>query len=82
MAAGVTPIRFRDFASGTAIGILPKIALTAFAGNSVVQALRGGGIQHVAVLVLAAAGWLLTAWFARIWLKRREAAANDEGEVE
>ena len=32
MAAGVTPMRLRDFAAGTALGIIPKIALTAFAG--------------------------------------------------
>ena len=39
-------MRFRDFVGGTAVGIIPKIALTAFAGNSMVQVLRGGGLQH------------------------------------
>jgi uncharacterized membrane protein YdjX (TVP38/TMEM64 family) len=33
MAAGVTPMRARDFVAGTGIGIVPKIALTAFAGR-------------------------------------------------
>ena len=33
MAAGVTPMKVRDFVAGTAIGIIPKIALTAFAGG-------------------------------------------------
>ena len=46
MAAGVTPMKLRDFAAGTAIGIVPKIALTAFAGNSIVQAMKGGGKQQ------------------------------------
>src|SRR5215472_2455024 len=41
MAAGVTPMRLVDFAAGTAIGIVPKIALTAFAGGSIARALRG-----------------------------------------
>lgn len=76
MAAGVTPMRFAHFAGGTALGIVPKIALTAFAGNTVVLAMRDGGLRHVAMLVLAAAVWLAFAWFARIWLKRREAAAE------
>lgn len=78
MAAGVTPMRLRDFVGGTAIGIIPKIALTAFAGNSIVQALRGGGLQHVALLLVAAAIWLVAGWYARIWLKRREEAAEQE----
>jgi uncharacterized membrane protein YdjX (TVP38/TMEM64 family) len=78
MAAGVTPMRFRDFLIGTAIGIIPKIALTAFAGNSALQAIRGGGAQHIVLLVIAAAVWLAAGWFARIWLKRREAAAEAE----
>jgi len=79
MAAGVTPMRVRHFLAGTAIGIIPKIALTAFAGNSIVQALRGGGVQHVLLLLLAAAIWLTAGWFARLWLKRREDAAEAEG---
>jgi len=76
MAAGVTPMRLRHFLAGTAIGIIPKIALTAFAGNSIVQAIRGGGVQHIALLLLAALVWLVAGWFARIWLKKREDAAE------
>ena len=82
MAAGVTPMRFRDFLAGTAIGIVPKIALTAFAGNSIVQALRGGGAQHVVMLLLAALVWLIAGWYARIWLKRREEAAEADSGAE
>ncbi|ALL13842.1 TVP38/TMEM64 family protein [Caulobacter henricii] len=73
MAAGVTPMRLRDFAAGTAIGIIPKIGLTAFAGNSIVQAMRGGGQQHIVLLVLAIAVWIVAGLIARAWLKRREA---------
>ena len=78
MAAGVTPMRFRDFLAGTGIGIIPKIALTAFAGNSIVQAMRGGGMQHIVLLLLAALVWLVAGWYARIWLKKREDAAERE----
>jgi uncharacterized membrane protein YdjX (TVP38/TMEM64 family) len=76
MAAGVTPMRFRDFVLGTALGIIPKIALTAFAGNSIVQAMKGGGGQSLILLALAAVVWLVTGLIARAWMKRRE-AGND-----
>ena len=72
MAAGVTPMRHREFAAGTAIGIIPKIVLTAFAGNSALAAFKGGGIEHYAVLVAIAALWIGMGWLARNWLKRRE----------
>jgi uncharacterized membrane protein YdjX (TVP38/TMEM64 family) len=78
MAAGVTPMRVFDFAAGTAVGIVPKIALTAFAGNSIVQALKGGGLRHVAWLVAIVAVWIAIGWFARRWLKSREDQASKE----
>ncbi|HEX6859900.1 MAG TPA: TVP38/TMEM64 family protein [Caulobacteraceae bacterium] len=82
MAAGVTPMRFRDFLAGTGIGIVPKIALTAFAGNSILQVVGGHGAQHVPLLIGAALIWLVAGWYARIWLKRREEAAEADSEGE
>jgi uncharacterized membrane protein YdjX (TVP38/TMEM64 family) len=79
MAAGVTPMRLRDFAAGTAVGIVPKIALTAFAGNSIVQAMKGGGKQHIVMIVLAVVIWLGMGLLSRAWLKRRESAEEAEG---
>ena len=76
MAAGVTPMKLRDFAAGTAVGIIPKIALTAFAGNSIVQALKGGGQRHIVMLVIAVAVWIVAGLIARNWLKTREDAAE------
>lgn len=79
MAAGVTPMRMRDFAAGTALGIVPKIALTAFAGNSIIQVLKGeGGRQHIALIAAIGALWLVIGWYARKWLKAREAAVANE----
>ena len=72
MAAGVTPMRVFDFAAGTALGIVPKIALTAFAGSSIVQALKGGGVHHIAWLVAMVVVWIAVGWYARRWLKSRE----------
>jgi uncharacterized membrane protein YdjX (TVP38/TMEM64 family) len=74
MAAGVTPMKLRDFTAGTAVGIVPKIALTAFAGNSIVQALKGGGQRHIVMLVIAVVVWIVAGLIARAWLKKREAA--------
>ena len=72
MAAGVTPMRARDFVAGTGLGIVPKIALTAFAGASIVQLMRGEIGRHWVELAAVAAIWLAMGWFARRWLRRRE----------
>jgi len=72
MAAGVTPMRVAQFAAGTAIGIVPKIALTAFAGNSIVQVMKGRGGRDALILGAVAGVWLVIGWFARRWLKSRE----------
>ncbi len=74
MAAGVTPMRVVDFAAGTAIGIIPKIALTAFAGNSIIRLMRGEVGKDALLLVVVAAVWIAIGWVARIWLKKREQA--------
>jgi len=55
-----------------------KILLTAFAGNSVVRAFNGGGFGAFALLALAAAIWIGSAFFARRWLKDSEAAVADK----
>jgi len=82
MAAGVTPMRVVDFVAGTGLGIIPKIALTAFAGNSLARVLRGqGSPAHILGLVAVAALWLAIGWYARRWLKAREAAAAKEGDA-
>jgi uncharacterized membrane protein YdjX (TVP38/TMEM64 family) len=73
MAAAVAGVRRGDFAAGTAIGIVPKIALTAFAGGSLTAILNGGGGWMLAGLALAAIVWAGAVLLARRWLKSREA---------
>ena len=73
MAAGVTRMRLWAFTLGTGIGIVPKIVLTAFAGNAAIQAMNGGGGKHVLTLAVIAAIWIAAGWGARLWLKAREA---------
>ncbi len=72
MAAGVTPMRLVDFAAGTAVGIVPKIALTAFAGNSIARVMRGDLGRDLLWLVLVVAAWIGLGWAARAWLRSRE----------
>ena len=73
MAAGVTPMRALDFALGTAIGIVPKIALTAFAGASIARAMRGELGRDALWLVVVVAAWIAIGWAARLWLRSRTA---------
>lgn len=82
MAAGVTPMRLLHFFGGTALGIIPKIGVTAFAGNSIAQAMKGGGLGHIGLLAAIALGWVVMGWFARRWLKSREAAAESKAAPE
>jgi uncharacterized membrane protein YdjX (TVP38/TMEM64 family) len=71
MAAGVTTIGLGDFVAGTAVGILPKIAMTALAGGSIARLLSGqDGEVAIALLVLAAALWFLASVAARRWMRR------------
>ena len=79
MAAGITPMRLLHFVAGTAIGIVPKIALTAFSGEAVLQVLHGrGDTWHWLMLALAAALWAGAALAARAWVRRREAKGGGE----
>jgi uncharacterized membrane protein YdjX (TVP38/TMEM64 family) len=73
MAAGVTTMRLWAFALGTGIGIIPKIALTAFAGSAALHVMHDGGGKHLLTLVALAAIWIAAGWGARLWLKAREA---------
>jgi uncharacterized membrane protein YdjX (TVP38/TMEM64 family) len=81
MAAGTARVRRRDFALGTAVGILPKILLTAFAGGTVTAAFNGGGLLQLGLLAVVLAIWVGSAMLARRWLRAREAAAGDDGEA-
>ncbi|MDB5435497.1 MAG: hypothetical protein JWR47_1754, partial [Phenylobacterium sp.] len=72
MAAGVTPMRVVDFLLGTAIGIVPKIVLTAFAGNSIFRVLKGEIGKDALWLVAIAAAWVGIGLAARAWLRSRE----------
>lgn len=77
MAAGVTPMRLATFAAGTAIGIVPKIALTAFTGDAALQGLSGRGGLAMVWLAVAVAIWIGSGLAARAWLRRRVTPKSD-----
>jgi uncharacterized membrane protein YdjX (TVP38/TMEM64 family) len=72
MAAGVTPMRVLDFTLGTALGIVPKIVLTAFAGHSIVRLMKGEIGKDALWLAAVAVAWVAIGLVARAWLKSRE----------
>jgi uncharacterized membrane protein YdjX (TVP38/TMEM64 family) len=72
MAAGVTPMRMLDFTVGTALGIVPMIVLTAFAGISIVRLMKGEIGKDALWLAAIAVAWVAIGLVARVWLKRRE----------
>lgn len=65
ISAGVTAMSWTAFAGGTAIGILPKIAVIAFAGRTMMT----GGAWALAWLALAIAVWGAAGLVARRWLR-------------
>ena len=70
LPAAVAAFAALAFAAGTALGIIPKIALTAFAGGAAFRALTGGGIGHLFLLALAAAAWIGMGFLAREWVRK------------
>jgi len=66
IAGGVTSMSWAAFAFGTGVGILPKIAVIAFAGHSIMA----GGAWTFVWLAAALAVWGAAGLAARRWLKR------------
>lgn len=69
IAAGVAPMTLWDFLLGTALGIIPKIAVVAFAGHSMVE-IANGAAAPLAWLGLSVIVWLLAGAAAGRWLRR------------
>lgn len=81
MAAGVSRMTFVAFAAGTSIGIIPKIALVAFAGRGVIELVGGGSLWLAASALLAAGGWLGAMLIARRWLSGPDDGASADREA-
>ena len=81
MAAGVAAISWIDFVGGTGFGIVPKIALTAFAGRAAIGVLGGAGGVALAALAGAVLLWLGSAQLARRWLARGRGSRSRGGGI-
>jgi uncharacterized membrane protein YdjX (TVP38/TMEM64 family) len=68
IAAGATPIRFRDFLAGTALGSLPKMALMAFGGHAALVAAQSNSLWAWGALALVIVLWAVLAAVAKRWL--------------
>lgn len=72
MVFGVSRAKFSHFLAGLAFGVLPKIALVAFAGTSILQALDGRPFLAVAAAGAAIGIWLVLVLYARARLRSVE----------
>jgi uncharacterized membrane protein YdjX (TVP38/TMEM64 family) len=77
MAFGAARADFWGYLAGCALGVLPKTALVAFFGGSVMAAVSGDGVWTSLILAAVAVAWLGLMLVVREWVKRREAARGD-----
>ncbi len=78
MAAGVTHMRYLVFAAGTGLGIVPKVALVAFAGQGLLAYLQSGDAAVALGLAAAAGLWLAVMLVARRRLRVDEDVVRDD----
>ncbi len=78
MAFGVSRARFSSYLAGCALGVLPKTALVAFFGGSVMTAVTGDGVWTSAILAGVGLGWLGVMLGMRAVLERRAGATENE----
>jgi uncharacterized membrane protein YdjX (TVP38/TMEM64 family) len=74
MAFGVSHAKFSHFLAGMAIGSVPKTALVAFAGSSVLAALQGTPWVAIGTALIAALGWIGLMLAARLRVTGRTTA--------
>ncbi|MEM7766114.1 MAG: VTT domain-containing protein [Pseudomonadota bacterium] len=65
MAFGVSHARFSHYLGGMAVGVLPKLFLVTFAGQSVLSALGGRPLLAIAAAIAAVGLWIVLALYAR-----------------
>jgi len=82
MAAGVTHMKFSHFFVGTAIGIIPKIAIVAFLSEGVKGTVTGKGPLYVAIVVTIALVWMGVIYAAGSHLKRKMANDSEDAQVD
>lgn len=84
MAFGVSHARFLHFWAGMAVGVIPKIALIAFAGQSVFAAFSGNPFVAILAAIAAIALYFTIAAYARARMRKagRSVALIGDNEVD
>ncbi|MEL6473572.1 MAG: VTT domain-containing protein [Pseudomonadota bacterium] len=77
MAFGVSQAKFIHYLAGMAVGIVPKIALVAFAGQSVMAALSGSPWVAIGAAAGAGALWIAIMLYARRRVRRNAATQGE-----
>lgn len=74
MAFGAARVGFGAFIGGLALGVLPKTAIVAFAGDGILDALEGRLGSAALMGVLAIALWFFGVVLVRKWIRRQNGA--------
>jgi len=71
MAFGAARVNFWPFLGGLALGVLPKTAIIAFAGDGIMDALEGDLGSAALMGVVAITLWIIVAVVVRKWVRRQ-----------
>jgi uncharacterized membrane protein YdjX (TVP38/TMEM64 family) len=77
MAFGAARVSFWGFIGGLTVGVLPKTAIIAFAGDGIMDALEGNLGSAAVMGAIAIALWVLVAYVVRRWIRRDRNDEND-----
>ncbi len=72
MAFGAARVSFWGFIGGLTVGVLPKTAIIAFAGDGIMDALEGNLGSAAVMGAIAIALWVLVAYVVRRWIRREK----------
>ena len=82
MAAGISRMSYWAFIGGLGVGVIPKTAVIAFLGGSLMALIAGGGWQAWLALAGAVIAWIGLMLFARKMLRADTGLAVPENEAD
>jgi uncharacterized membrane protein YdjX (TVP38/TMEM64 family) len=77
MAFGAARVSFWGFIGGLTVGVLPKTAIIAFAGDGIMDALEGNLGSAAVMGAIAIVLWVLVAYVVRRWIRRDKRDETD-----
>tara|TARA_R110002110_G_scaffold91264_2_gene237450 strand:- start:70665 stop:72788 length:2124 start_codon:yes stop_codon:yes gene_type:complete len=76
LIAGISEIRFRDFAIGSLLGLLPGVTSIAFLADRIAASVRDPSATSIAILAVAVVAVGLFLYGLRRWTQRKRRAAG------